>query len=670
MKEQILNELKNLDYSSIGAEYILHNLADIAIPKLKKIVSSLKNGHLEKKPILVSSENEIINQVLHNIKISRNWCDEVSFRDAKNAKKITEIFVPLDFYLTPKRVHLDIGNEERIPLDKVLKFEENNFIILGGPGAGKTTLMKYVSKQLFENNDHFKKRFCCPFVIRLRDINSQVHSKLEIPESLYFILIEQLGIQIKYPIDLDDKENKELQFKEYYSIIKRVVSNFIDDMGILLILDGFDEIPNVELKKIIAKEIRELSLGFNNSNFILTSRTGEFDFDIEKATTYEICPLTDFQIKDFINKWLKDSKKSEDLYNQIKASPFNDTVIRPLNIAHLCAIFERYNKIPERPKSVYRKIIYLMLEEWDSQRSIERISNYANFPSDRKFEFLSKLSFVLTTNYHKSIFTKNDLELGYRKIYSDFELPIGQVKNVIDEIESHSGLFIQSGFNTFEFSHKSIQEYLSAEYIAKSPLISYDSKTIIEAPSEFAIATAISTNPNLFFASIVLSILNAGALDNSFIEPFINRLLIEKPDFNRDPSLACAIAYLYTLLNNEPTNFKYVLRLQKPKRRDLKQKEYERIMIFNQKSESIYSKLNLLINHHVNISRSFLELHNHYTQGSENLLYLSNNKINSNNIPKDMIFEIRKTRPILGLANMPDSLLLDSKMICLFNNLS
>src|SRR5690606_21981309 len=123
----------------------------------------------------------------------------------------------------------------------------------------------------------------------------------------------QFGIEIS--INIDDQNNKDKEIKKnqterYYSVIKRVVSQFIDEMNILLILDGFDEISSPSLKKTISGDIRELSLSLRNSNFILTSRTGEFEFNIEGSRTYEICSLTDKQIKIFIKRWLRNIRKS------------------------------------------------------------------------------------------------------------------------------------------------------------------------------------------------------------------------------------------------------------------------------------------------------------------------------------------------------------------------
>ena len=45
------------------------------------------------------------------------------------------------------------------------------------------------------------------------------------------------------------------------------------------------------------------------------------------------------------------------------------------------------------------------------------------------------------------------------------------IASVIAELESHTGLFIQSGFDQFEFAHKSLQEFLTAEYLVKLPSI-------------------------------------------------------------------------------------------------------------------------------------------------------------------------------------------------------
>ena len=108
-------------------------------------------------------------------------------------------------------------------------------------------------------------------------------------------MIDLLGIHIKFPVEhLDD-----FGF-EYYNLLKNTVISFFNESKVLLIADGFDEIPDSKLKSRIEKEFQELSLNLVYSKFILTSRSNDFLLQLTNTNTYEICPLNDKQIKSLI----------------------------------------------------------------------------------------------------------------------------------------------------------------------------------------------------------------------------------------------------------------------------------------------------------------------------------------------------------------------------------
>jgi predicted NACHT family NTPase len=67
-------------------------------------------------------------------------------------------------------------------------------------------------------------------------------------------------------------------------------------------------------------------------------------------------------------KWIRDQSAAERFLVELSKSPYADTAMKPLLLAHLCAIYERIGAIPEQPKVVYRKIVALLLEEWDQER--------------------------------------------------------------------------------------------------------------------------------------------------------------------------------------------------------------------------------------------------------------------------------------------------------------
>jgi hypothetical protein len=319
----------------------------------------------------------------------------------------------------------------------------------------------------------------------------------------------------------------------------------VDSLAVLLVLDGFDEISSATARDSIIEGIRQLVNHLEASRIMLTSRTGEFNYHIEKMSHFEIHPLTEAQITTFASRWLGASS-GEKLVSRLRLSPFADTAIRPLTIAHLCAIYERTGSIPEKPKTVYRKIVSLLLEKWDEQRSVKRVSSYGHFDVDRKLEFLAHLSYVLTASLNSTIFTRPNLIKAYERIHETFALPSGEATRVVQELESHTGLFIESGVDTYEFSHKSLQEYLAAEFIVRLPSIPHDSSVLLALPNELAIATSISSRPSEYLAQLALERFPLLHAQLSFIKAFIGRLLLERPDFEQNPRTTASLLSLYS----------------------------------------------------------------------------------------------------------------------------
>ena len=256
-----------------------------------------------------------------------------------------------------------------------------------------------------------------------------------------------------------------------------------------------------------------------------------------------------------MRRWIGDERESASFISDMYQSPFADTAIRPLTLAHLCAIYERIGKIPERPKTVYRKVVSLLLEEWDQQRSVRRYSRYGKFEADGKFEFLSHLAYFLTIDTGRTIFSKFDFLRAYKHICRNFGLEDSQSNLVVSEIESHTGLFLQSGYGQFEFAHKSLQEFLSAEYIVRLPSIPNDPAIVLRLGAELAIASSISSNPSQYLSDLVTGAILQHNFLSTFYEPFINRLLLEKPDFYQDDSVMLALFALTTkwISNNRST---------------------------------------------------------------------------------------------------------------------
>lgn len=541
----------SLDYKGILAEYLIQNGLDFALgrfdTKIKEQNETKKsNKHKDIFDFEISRTN-IEDRICQSLIQTYNYTKDISFKDINSPKLIVDAFVEPNFYYSQRRTQIQDLLPEREDMNSIFTNCVDNLVILGDLGAGKTTLVKKLCQSLILKDKKYYNSLTFPILIRLREINGY---SAEIPSLVFFeFLLNKLGFVLR-----DFSKDQIRNTNSYTTNLKRIVCDFLEDINILLLLDGYDEINDLKVRKTVIEDLEMLSNSFVKSKVIITSRTAEFIFDVSNTTTYEIAPLNDDQIDVFINQYINKKDEAKKFKLQLFETPYFDTSRKPLALAHLCAIYERYHSLPSKPKTVYKKIVSLYIEEWDAQRRIDRIktggkvSEYNNLPNDRKFEFITKFAYLLTTEFNSSTFSEKDITKCYNLLFQEFDLPAKQSKIIVREIEGHNGLIIQTSQDTFEFSHKSIHEYLVAEYISRMGTLPKKTSLLLSIPNELAIATALSSEPNLFLFRLFVKYLKINANNPAFVYAFINRIHVEKPDFRVEPILGFTLAYLYSIL--------------------------------------------------------------------------------------------------------------------------
>jgi len=525
----------------------------------KALESSVEIGKellKESETTLISTVASIEQSIQNHLRFVNTWTADVSFADMKEAKYTTDIYILLDLYVYPRRYRIDLGEPIAIiPITGVFdRAGKRHVVLLGLPGAGKTTSMKYLCRRLILDEDFCAERFSFPIVVRLRELGNQRGAGGSIT------IIDRLCNILGLTVELPEKKKRQLSLATreelpeltreiniwLTALREKLVINSLEQLRVLLVLDGFDELATLAEREQALEEIRTLAAHLDNSTMIITSRTGEFVYHIENAAHFEIGSLTREQVSDFILRWLGEPEPASDLIRKIYESPFGDTAIRPLTLAHLCAVYERSGRIPDRPKTIYKKIVHLLLEHWDQQRSVKRYSRYGQFEVDRKFDFLCQLAYVLTTSLQRTVFSDFNLSQTYGEICMDYGLALNEGQAVVSEVETQTGLFLQVTADSFEFAHKSLQEYLTAEYLVKLPKIPLNIDLLFILPNELAIAVAISSNPSAYLSELINNrLINRGA-SQEFLRTFLTRLLLEKPDFNLQPEIGLACIFLYS----------------------------------------------------------------------------------------------------------------------------
>lgn len=427
--------------------------------------------------------------------------------------------VELSFTSIPRR----FGSRGHLLEELDVLTADQHMAVLGDPGAGKTTTLRRLAQHVTQEPEKAAGddlRFVVLVVCRDEHFDQA---------SLYDIVGSKVGISGSLADALDDPRTR------LYQLL---------DAGALVIIDGLDEVPHqhrVDLERAITQFARHLRRG----KIVVSCRSADY-VQLEGFQIAEILPLTEDQIRNATSALLE-TDSVDAFYSAL--SHTNEATMelatRPLFLAQMIAIFNAQGTIPDRPINLIETLIRLVIQEWDEQRRVRRRSQYAQFSAPEKRRFLADLALELLRDGLLR-FSENDLADAYRTLAERYELPKGQAKAVARELESHTGLVVQSG-DQYEYAHLSLQEYLAADAMVRGGYPATENWW--HYPAVAAVATALSSDPSSWFTDLADRLPTPP--DRRAIRSFLYRIAQEGPRFTRSADLGHQVLSLVWRLRRE-----------------------------------------------------------------------------------------------------------------------
>jgi predicted NACHT family NTPase len=363
-----------------------------------------------------------------------------------------------------ERFSLSRVQEERIPaLDAVDKYAK--LMILGKPGSGKTTFLKYLALQCIEGR--FKKDLI-PIFITLKDFAESENQ----PSLLEYII----QIFNSYGIEKETKIKKGL-WNSLFDDSATPVEFLLRQGKFLILLDGLDEVIEADSKRSL-QQIQDFSNRFAKNIFTITCRIAAREYTFEKFTEVEVSDFNDRQINTFTKQWFttkNDPIKAKNFIEKLKQEPgIRELASSPILLTLLCLVFGESGSFPSNRSELYKEGLDVLLKKWDAKRNIQRDRVYQKLSLKRKEDLLSQIAWD-TFEQGKYFFKQKEAERYITQYICN--LPDAKTEEdalqldseaVLKSIEAQHSLFVERARGIYSFSHLTFHEYFAARKIVTS----------------------------------------------------------------------------------------------------------------------------------------------------------------------------------------------------------
>ena len=346
------------------------------------------------------------------------------------------------------------GNEVARKEKKIKATEEGDafieknprVVILGRPGAGKTTFLKFLALS-----------YC--------DKSVFARTKLEKSYLPIYVHLPQLA-----------REGMDVVEHISDALCKRTSAHatgfyvrLLEIGACTVFFDSLDEVAG-DLRKGLVSNLKEFCKLYPKARVVISCRTADYAQVFENFAEVELARLTKEGVASVIRAWFgRDTNKAEKLLhllsNDVAVASLTET---PLLLCLLCIQFKNDLVLPKKRTELYRRCVDALLRDWDTTRGFRRDSAYAQLSDDKKEKIFEALAGEFSRDSIEYEFSEARVLGSISNEIARFSLETNDSKGILTEIENHHGIVEKCSAETYQFSHGTMQEYFAARhFVAK-----------------------------------------------------------------------------------------------------------------------------------------------------------------------------------------------------------
>ncbi|MBL1130035.1 MAG: NACHT domain-containing protein, partial [Chloroflexi bacterium] len=325
----------------------------------------------------------------------------------------------------------------------------HRFVVLGGPGAGKTTYLYHLAfmcahRHRPEVQDHL------PIFIRFRELVKELANLKQLEDAFPGVLANY-----KFPN------------------AAKYVERRLKEGRCLILLDGLDELSNdadhqkfIELVQRFAdRHVRERKDGGKGNILVVSCRIYSYEHGAQLVgfPKTEVMEFDRETVARFAHNYFGTSEgflANELLVALNRNARFLELARNPLLLLLIAYHYKRERNLPTLRFELYKHCVQTRIIAWNTQKG----THLGRFGETQKSDMLGELALHIFQHEQQGLLSKRAILHWLQNFVQGRSLPDGATpEDLLEETVRTSGLIQEWAIDRYGFSHQTLQEYFAAD---------------------------------------------------------------------------------------------------------------------------------------------------------------------------------------------------------------
>jgi formylglycine-generating enzyme required for sulfatase activity len=359
-----------------------------------------------------------------------------------------------------------------------------NLILLGGPGSGKSTMLRHyawsLARQVLESQNDDPRALPARIPVLLPATQLAQYVQMNPQDSRPVRTMLQTVVQANDAVFRD-----------------ALLVQLLQNGAICVLLDGLDEVPVsttvIASRAAVAGALASFAHAYPLVQVVMTCRERAFEGDrstLQHWPTVLLAPWTLGQIRHAVTAWYQNLEQdgflaagqadllvTTLLQTLTDQAPLRSLAQSPLLLMMMALVLVQDGMLPRDRPQLYERVITLLLGQWDRARNHPDLAQVLDLPgwtSANLRPLIDQLAFTahetVAATDGRAILARSTVRDAVIEFFRQAGVPDAwsRAERTLDYLDQRSGLLVPDGAADYTFAHLTFQEYAAGCHLVRA----------------------------------------------------------------------------------------------------------------------------------------------------------------------------------------------------------